>query len=100
MNVSGRVKVDLERSGVLLEYECPICGATRFSQWDAEKGLHFQGEFEDWPDVFMMDPIIATYIFVKPAFAQLVINHGWRPVTLSPVEDLEPFTMGHLDEPD
>ena len=91
LRIVGRVPMDLQRSGCQVEYECPICGATQWSQWKKESGLHFTGSPEDWPDIFMMEPLIATLVFAKPVLAQLVVERGWSPVAITRIEDALPL---------
>src|SRR6202040_3355206 len=61
MKITGRVKVDEERSGLGIAYQCPICGHIRYSSWDRQKGLHFEGNPDDWPEAFMMEQPRSLY---------------------------------------
>jgi len=88
MRVIGRVPIDMERSGVRVKFACPICGEKMYSHWDRNLGLHFEGNEDEWPDVFMMEPWITSFILVKPAFAQLMVDLKLRPVALKRFEDI------------
>ena len=90
MRVTGRVAIDLEASGVDIAYECPICGHRIWGHWRADKGLQLQGNPKSWPDVFMTDPMVTSYIFVGSRFANLILSLGLRPATLTAIEDLDP----------
>ncbi len=91
MRVTGRVPVDMDKSGIPIIYECPICGYKRYGQWKKELGLHFEGEPEKWPDAFMMEQGLTLQNFVKPRLAQFIVDLGLRPVMLTRVEDVVPF---------
>ncbi len=91
MRVTGKVPVDLKRSEVKIDYECPICGFIRYSHWTKEAGLHFEGDFDEWPDVFKMEQVITTFVFAKPRFAQFLVDTRLKPVMLTRIEDLWPY---------
>ncbi len=87
MRISGRVCVDIGRSGVKTRYKCDLCGATHYSHWNQEMGLHFLGDLEDWPDIFMTEPLITLAIVVKRQFAEYVVNNSLRPVMLTEFQE-------------
>ena len=91
LRVSGRALVDMGNSGIVEKYRCPICGFVRYSQWRADRGLHFLGPPVVMPDIFMMEPLITLDIFVKGRFAQRLVDGSFRPFSLTHLEDLEPF---------
>ncbi|MHB8637039.1 MAG: hypothetical protein ACYC96_11280 [Fimbriimonadaceae bacterium] len=88
MRTIGRVRVDEKRPGVTVEYRCPLCGHVRYSHCDPVLGLHFEGDYETWPDVFEMEQKITSWIFVKPRFAQLMVDMELRPLMLTRFEDI------------
>lgn len=91
MRITGRVPVDLERSGIQIKYECPLCGFRRYGLWKAELGLHFMGEPNDWPDAFMMSQEITLMVFLKQRMAQFVVDQALRPIMLTRSEDITPY---------
>lgn len=90
MRIVGRVPLDIAASGMTIEYRCPLCGETRYSQWARDKGIHFEGPLQEWPDVFRVTQGMIGYVFARRRFAQLLINLGLRPVMITRVEDLFP----------
>jgi len=80
-----------------LESKCPVCGARAYSEWDVAKGLHFENDYECLPDLFQMDQRPGR-IFVKPRFAQLVVDLNLRPFTLTRFEDVKPFVWDDIDD--
>jgi hypothetical protein len=92
MRVTGSERVDEERSGMKLEYECPVCGARVYSEWNADKGLHFERSYENLPDLFEMEQRPGRK-FVKPEFAQLIVDLKLRPFMLTCFEDIKPFVL-------
>jgi hypothetical protein len=100
MRILGRVPLDLAASGVKVTHKCELCGAVRYGLWTREKGIHFQGEVDEWPDVFTTSQRITAYRFVKRRFAQLLVDLGVRPFILVRPEDLVPGApwLGDDDE--
>jgi hypothetical protein len=96
MRVTGRVRVDEAASGLRLTYRCPICGASSYSIWDRHKGLHLEGTYEDWPDVFRLEQL-PGYCLARAEFAQAVISLQVPSVSLTKIGDLEPFDWENED---
>jgi len=88
MYISGRVPIDEERSGVELKYRCPLCGVTYYSPWKEDKGLHFKGDSENWPDLFTIEQGLTYYRFASPRFARFVVETRLHNVQLVRIEDL------------
>ena len=93
LRITGRVKADKEQSGMRLKYKCALCGVERWSHWDREMGLHFEGDPKNWPDIFLMDPAITGFVFVSADFADAVIDLKISPAALTRLEDLELYTI-------
>jgi hypothetical protein len=91
LRVTGRVPVDLERSGVTIKYSCPHCGYTRYSSWEQQSGLHFTGDDNEWPDVFLPEQPVVAAIMIKPHFAQLIVDMKLGPFMLVRLEDMQTY---------
>ena len=87
MRVSGRVAADEEKSGIRIAYQCPLCGATRYTKWSLKKGLHLKGTYEEWPEVFKVGPSSIGMILVKERFAQFVMAKKYRQLMLTRFDD-------------
>jgi hypothetical protein len=90
LRVTGLIQIDLEKSGMRVLSECPLCGYKKYSRWKREVGLHFVGGPDDWPDVFRMTPGLASINIIQRRFAHFVVERGYRPVGLSRIEDVAP----------
>jgi len=94
LRVTGRERVDEQESGMVLEFECPICRARAYSEWDAKMGLHFEKDYEHLSDLFQMEQRPGI-VFVKSSFAQTIVDLNLRPFTLTRFEDIEPYERRH-----
>lgn len=88
MEITGIGEAAIQRSGMTLDYRCPLCGYERYSHWDLEKGLHFQQDINDLPDLFMMRPLATTFFFAKARFCSFLTELGVWPLEISLVKDI------------
>jgi hypothetical protein len=99
LRIVGLERVDEKRSDMNLKFECDFCGARQYTDWDDARGLHFEHDFEEMPDLFQMEQRPGI-IFTKPRFAQLIVDMGLRPVTFTRLEDIRPFWIEQFGVPE
>jgi len=88
MYITGRVPIDEERSGVEVTYRCPLCNVTHYTDWREDRGLHFMGDREKWPDLFTTEQGLTFNRFASPRFARFVVETRLHNVQLVRIEDL------------